>query len=184
MTKSQKIEDREVDMSITEFQCFGVNVRLTKDNYIEIRNGNKSDEGTSYFIPQYKHKEFYQKLGMLIEAAFSKAEAEQGHHYKEAEGDSKMITQIQKQLENGFYETLKKEGFGNEVITKYKHQSTEELADILTEGMMMSWVGEIITSLGQSLRGYELECKGAFREAVLRLLNEATVSAAKKEIAG
>ena len=84
-----------------------------------------------------------------------------------------MITQIQKDLENGFYDSLGKAGFGREVADKYPNRSAEDLADWLTEGLRTSKIGLLIKDLGISAPGYDMECIGAFREAIRRLIEEA-----------
>lgn len=84
-----------------------------------------------------------------------------------------MITQIQKNLEDSFYKSLGKAGFGQDIVEKYPDKSAEILADWLTEGLKTSKLGPLIRSLGVSLPGYDLECIGAFREAVRRLIEEA-----------
>lgn len=80
------------------------------------------------------------------------------------------------------YETLKKGGLVAEIVTKYHHQSAEELASVLTEeelasvlteGLMMSHVGGIIKTLDKKTAGYGAICKAAFKAAVLRLIKEA-----------
>ena len=84
-----------------------------------------------------------------------------------------MITQVQQDMEDDMYKKLKAGGVGIKVITKYPNQSIEELASVLTDGMMMSYVGDIINALDNKIEGFGVICKKAFNEAVLRLLREA-----------
>jgi len=84
-----------------------------------------------------------------------------------------VITQIQKNLENNIYKELKTGGVGTTVVTKCPNQSIEELATILTNGLMMSSVGNVINVLDNETEGFGIICKGAFREAMLRVLSEA-----------
>lgn len=89
-----------------------------------------------------------------------------------------MITRIQQDMEDNMYKTLKDGGFdAKSIVTEYNKQTIEELASEFTEGMMMSRVGIIIKNL-PPLPGHEdfkAMCRGAFKEAILRLLKEASV---------
>lgn len=84
-----------------------------------------------------------------------------------------MITQIQKNLEDLFYETLGKAGLGRTVVNNYPNISAKEAAKWLTQGLESSGIGSLIKDLGRSLPGYDMECIGAFHEAVRRLIAEA-----------
>lgn len=85
-----------------------------------------------------------------------------------------MITQVQQDMEDTFYDILKKGDVGKTIIENCQHQTIEELASILTEGMMKSYVGDIVKVLDSfDAEGFETICKGAFKAAVLRLLREA-----------
>ena len=85
-----------------------------------------------------------------------------------------MITQVQQDMEDALYELLKKGGVGKKTIEKYPRQPIEELASVLTEGMMKSYVGDIIQLLDYEVTADFIGiCKAAFRDAMLRLLREA-----------
>ena len=92
-----------------------------------------------------------------------------------------MITRMQKiivqqNLEDDIYEKLKAGGVGIEVVSKYPNQPIEELATILTKGMIMSWLGGIINALDKKSEGFGTISEAAFRGAILRLLKEAKKS--------
>lgn len=89
-----------------------------------------------------------------------------------------MITQLQKDIEDDMYKVLKDGGLGKEVLEKYPNQPIEDLAGVLTEGMMMSWVGDVLRRLENSdnfakEQDFKEKCRAAFYDAVLRVLVEA-----------
>lgn len=86
-----------------------------------------------------------------------------------------MITKVQQDMEDTFYDILNKGDVGKKIIEKYPHQTISELAASMTEGMMTSYVGGVVCgldSLGQ-VDGFKVICKGAFKAAMLKLLREA-----------
>ena len=92
-------------------------------------------------------------------------------------------TQQQKDLEDSFYEALKDSSFAQdalklypqEMLELYPAQTIEELARVLTEGLGQSWVGKIIRKQDKTVPLFEWEvmCKAAFKNAVIRLLEQA-----------
>ena len=87
-----------------------------------------------------------------------------------------MITQVQQDIEDELYKILKEGEIGKKVITKYHHQSIEELADVMTEGFKMSWVSDVVKCLDcyNGVEGFEMMCNAAFKAAMLRVLREST----------
>ena len=75
-------------------------------------------------------------------------------------------------MENNIYKALKNGGCDAKmIITKYNNRSIEELASMLIEEMMRSWVGNIINIIDS--RNESENCREAFKGALLRLLKEA-----------
>lgn len=83
--------------------------------------------------------------------------------------------QIRENLENSFYELLKKGRVGIRLVKEYPHQTSEELAEVMTRGFKDSPVGDCIRVLEgfDKARGYQVICETAFKSAMLRLIKEA-----------
>lgn len=77
-------------------------------------------------------------------------------------------------MEDNLYEIFKEGGLGEKIIAKYRRQSIEELADIMTEGFKKSCIGEVVKNLESrgEVTGFEVICNAAFKAAMLRLLRE------------
>ena len=84
-------------------------------------------------------------------------------------------TQHQKDLEDSFYEALKDSSFAQDALKYYPNQTIEELAGVLAEGLGQSWVGEMIRKQDKTcpLLEWEVMCKAAFKNAVIRILEQA-----------
>ena len=83
-----------------------------------------------------------------------------------------MITKVQQNLEDFFYAEIKTGTVGEKMIAKYPQRPIEDLAHMLTEGMMAALPGIYAKILDSKTPGYAKICEDAFYTATLRLLRE------------
>lgn len=82
-----------------------------------------------------------------------------------------MISTAQQNLEDGLYRVLNKPEM-REAVERFKEQPAVDVASVLTNGLMESEIGKEIRVLEMLHPESTLCAEVAFRNAILRLINE------------
>ena len=78
-------------------------------------------------------------------------------------------------LECHFYKYLKNTDVANKLINDYPDQPIEVLAETMAVGMTQSICGDVARKISKGeMPYYDFLCKEAFKNAMVRLLNEVT----------
>ena len=84
-----------------------------------------------------------------------------------------VVDKIIADLEEVFYRALRDTSIAQDIIKSGPHQSIEQLAEIMAEGMKQSVCGDLARELSKQspLLYYDELCKEAFKNILLKLLN-------------
>ncbi len=83
--------------------------------------------------------------------------------------------EVSELLETSFYDCLKDSDVAEKALEIGHKQSIEEIAEVLTAGMMQSPCGDLARALAQTHKDtadYPQICQVAFKKTIIRLLTE------------